>query len=194
MKNDGIDADMDEIASKLSEKQKNFDTVMDTARQIIRLAGQSITMLHNEATADAVKKIKEMKSLVERLQNTDADFRYNSLQAYQEYTEAMCFYWIKTQAKLPRVSDLEVPYDAYLLGLMDVVGELKREVLEALSKNNIKSAESYLTLMKKIYDSSRSIRFAEAVLPGFRRKQDVARIQIEGAGSEILSARHAKRL
>lgn len=41
--------------------------------------------------------------------------------------------------------------------------------------------------MRMIFDGTRSIRFAEAVLNGFRRKQDVARIQIESAGSEILS-------
>ena len=41
--------------------------------------------------------------------------------------------------------------------------------------------------MKLIYDSTRSLRFAEAIMSGFRRKQDTGRIQLEGAGSELLS-------
>ena len=45
-------------------------------------------------------------------------------------------------------------------------------------------------MMKQIYDGTRKLRFAEAVLSGFRKKQDVARIQIENAGSEILSFRN----
>ena len=70
---------------------------------------------------------------------------------------------------------------------MDVVGELKRESLISLRNNNTDEAKRYFSFMEYIYDATRSIRFAEAILPGFRKKQDVARIQIENAGSDILS-------
>jgi translin len=70
---------------------------------------------------------------------------------------------------------------------MDVMGELKREILEELRKENYKRADAHFEKMKLIYDTTRSLRFAEAVLAGFRRKQDTARIQLENAGSELLS-------
>jgi predicted translin family RNA/ssDNA-binding protein len=47
--------------------------------------------------------------------------------------------------------------------------------------------------MKDIYDMTRSLRFAEATLQGLRKKQDVARIQIENAGNEILYFNAAKQ-
>ncbi len=75
---------------------------------------------------------------------------------------------------------------------MDVMGELKREILEELRRGNLKKAENYFNKMRLIYDDTRSLRFAEAVLNGFRRKQDTARIQVESAGSEILSFKNSK--
>lgn len=193
MKGNAIASDVVKISALLSKKQKTFDRVMSLSHDMVRLAGESITMLHNNEKGPALKKIKDIGAKAKAMQKIDSEFRYNSLQAYQEYAEALCFYWIKTKRRLPKISDVKVPYEGYLLGLMDVVGELKREVLESLRDNDITTAEWYLEMMKGIYDSTRGIRFAEAVLGGFRKKQDVARIQIEGAGSEILSARHSRR-
>jgi len=47
--------------------------------------------------------------------------------------------------------------------------------------------------MKGIYDSTRSMRFANSLVPDFRHKQDTARIQLENAGSEILAFESRKR-
>ena len=85
-----------------------------------------------------------------------------------------------------RVSEVGVSEDAYILGLLDVVGELKREIFEALRVREIDLANKFFDNMKHIYDTTRSLRFAEATLQGLRKKQDVARIQIENAGNEIL--------
>ena len=40
--------------------------------------------------------------------------------------------------------------------------------------------------MSDIYDSTLHMRFANSILPDFRRKQDTASIQIEGVMNEIL--------
>ena len=107
----------------------------------------------------------------------------------QEYAEAAVFSGIKTKESVPSIKEIDVDPEPYLLGLMDVMGELKREILEELRNGNTKKAEFYFGKMRLIYDSTRSLRFAEAIITGFRRKQDVARIQLEGAGSEMLSAK-----
>ena len=125
--------------------------------------------------------------MVKTLNKFDGEFSYNTKQAYQEYAEAKIFFEIKKKGSVPSYSAVGVSQESYLMGLMDVMGELKREILESLRENKVKEAEEYFDKMRAIFDGTRSIRFAEAVLNGFRRKQDVARIQIESAGSEILS-------
>jgi translin len=185
-----LNNDIETVSDHLTKKQADFDKVMQTSREIIRDAGQTITLMHNDDRKEAETKLSEMSKKVKMLQNIDSLFKYQTLQAYQEYSEAFIFFGIKTKQKIPSIKDVGVDSDAYLMGLMDVVGELKREILESLRANKLKDAEWYFDTMKDIYDSTRRLRFAEAVLSGFRKKQDVARIQIENAGSEILSARH----
>ncbi len=185
-----LDSDVEKISDYLAEKQDSFDKVMQSSREIIRDAGQIITLMHNDEKKSAVERLAELEKKVRVLQKIDAQFKYQTLQAYQEFAEAFIFLGIKTEKKIPTMSSVGVEHDAYLMGLMDVVGELKREILESLRADRIKEAEWYFDTMKGIYDSTRRLRFAEAVLSGFRKKQDVARIQIETAGSEILYAKH----
>ena len=99
-----------------------------------------------------------------------------------------------TDGRIPALREVGTDGEAYLMGMMDVFGELKREIIGSLSEGDVRSARSYYSLMVGMFDATRSVRFAEAVLQGFRRKQDVARIQMEGASSELLAfSRKASR-
>ena len=184
--------DVRKTGKYLSNKQKEFDSVTDVSREIIRDSASAITMLHNNDPKGAAKTIKAAYTGVKKLNKSDTKFEYYSRQAYQEYAEATIFYGIKTKRVVPSIKEVGVEAEAYLLGLMDVMGELKREILEELRNGNVEKAEFYFGKMRLIYDSTRSLRFAEAILNGFRRKQDVARIQLEGAGSEMLSSKSKK--
>ncbi len=182
-----LDADIKSIAVHLTKKQRDFDSVMTLVRDIVRESAQAITMLHNNDVKKALKTINSASKMMKNLKKFNSVFEYHARQAYQEYAEARIFFEIKQNHEIPSYTKVGVDQESYLMGLMDVMGELKREILEALREGKIKEAEEYFKKMRTIYDSTRSIRFAEAVLNGFRRKQDVARIQVEGAGSEILS-------
>ena len=181
-----LDTDIKTITRHLVEKQGEFDSVMDLVRNTIRNSAHAITMLHNNDKKGAEKAIAAAKKMMEELHKFPS-FEYQSKQAYQEYAEAFIFFRIKQYDEIPIYSSVGIDHESYLMGLMDVIGELKREILESLRENNADDAEEYFKHMCNIYDSTRSIRFAEAVLNGFRKKQDVARIQLESAGSEILS-------
>jgi translin len=175
------------ISRHLTKKQRDFDSVMDLVRETVRESAQAITMLHNNELKSASKRLGNAEKLMNRLKKFDSSFDYHSKQAYQEYAEAKIFSEVKLHHRIPSCRAVNVDMESYLMGLMDVMGELKREILESLRENKPKDAEEYFKFMRTIYDDTRSVRFAEAVLSGFRRKQDVARIQVESAGSEILS-------
>jgi translin len=181
-----LDSDIKVISKNLTDKQKDFDNVMTLVRDIVRSSAQTITLLHNSDEKAASKTLSEAEKMVKELKKFDSVFGYHSKQAYQEYAEAKIFFSIKQSSEIPSFAKIGVDQESYLMGLMDVMGELKREILEALRENKVKEAEEYFKKMRTIYDSTRSVRFAEAVLNGFRRKQDVARIQVESAGSELL--------
>jgi translin len=178
--------ELEDITRYLQKKQADFDKVAFLSREIIRTSGVSITEIHNGDIVSAEEKMVKIEKLVEEIKEYEKDFAYYSIQAYQEYAEAKILYGIKVKGSILPHTAIDIPKEAYLYGLLDVAGELKREIIDALTEGDVKTAESYYDSIKTIYDSTRSMRFAEAVLPGFRRKQDVARIQLESAGSEIL--------
>ncbi|MGC8652021.1 MAG: hypothetical protein ACP5UH_02100 [Candidatus Micrarchaeia archaeon] len=188
-----FDSEIEKISRYLLSKQEAFDQVMGVSRGIIMESGRIITMLHNGDISGAEAKFRQLSRSIEKLKRIDKDFEYYTLQAYQEYAEAAIMLEIKRRNIIPPISALGVRDEAYLFGLMDTVGELKRDVLEALRKGDTGTAESLFAKMNSIYDSTRHIRFAEAILPGFRRKQDTARIQLENAGSEILMFKNASQ-
>lgn len=182
-----LSGSINEISRYLTKKQKSFDSVTDLTRDIIRNAAQAITLLHNGKKKEAKKIISSTYSIVKKLDTFGAEFEYYTRQACQEYAEASIFYDIMDKGAVPSQRETRVNQEAYLLGLMDVMGELKREILEELRKGDYKRADEHFEKMRQIYDTTRSLRFAEAILSGFRRKQDTARIQLENAGGEILS-------
>jgi translin len=180
-----LESEIGALSKSLTLKQRRFDEAMDRSRELIRLAGVTITKLHNNDMAGARKGLAQAERLSKELAKY-SDFDYNTKQSQQEYSEAKIFFTIKASRRLPTRGEVGTDGEAYLMGMMDVFGELKREIIGGLSEGDVKSARFYYSMMVEMFDATRSIRFAEAVLQGFRRKQDVARIQMEGASSELL--------
>ncbi|MGC8649264.1 MAG: hypothetical protein ACP5UN_03560 [Candidatus Micrarchaeia archaeon] len=178
--------DIDSITKYLENKQDSLDKIMFLSRNIIRDSGHAITMIHNNDINNASILINKISKNIFKLRRFDDNFKYHTIQAFQEYAEAYIFLNIKKTGKIPKMENLKINEESYLLGLMDVVGELKREIVGLLMKNKIADAKKLLKIMEAIYDSTRELKFAESVIAGFRKKQDVARIQIESAASQIL--------
>ncbi len=182
----GLELDVSKISSDLIAKQKAFDLAMDSSREARRSASLIITKLHNDDIKGAKAGLKMVTEMLSALKS-HKEFEYHTKQAQQEFAEAKIFFGIKVDHKIPTVADVGIDGDSYLMGLMDVFGELKREIVGALANSDIKIADYYYSKMVEMFDATRSIRFAEAVLSALRRKQDVARIQMESSASELLS-------
>ncbi len=169
--------------------EEQREKVLSLSRELIRNAGKAIVAMHAKDKPKAMSLLSDMEKIRTSLLKTESGFEYNSLQAHQEYVEAKVLESIMFSRKIPRMKELKADEKAYALGLMDVVGELKRETLNSLLDNDVKAADSYYGFMVDIYDSTLHLRFANAILPEFRRKQDAARIQVENTASELLRAK-----
>ena len=178
--------DKDRIEKRILELESSMDAVMQQSRTIIRTAAKLITAMHAKRMDEAREGLEKLKSANANLKKSERGFEHYSLQAHQEYSEAEILYRILTTGKVPSASQIGEDEIAYLLGLMDVVGELKREAFDSMRDKDVKKAELYYGIMLDIYDSTISFRSSSAVLPDFRRKQDVARIQIESTIGELV--------
>jgi translin len=177
---------IDKITKELEKEQKRFEEILSASSKVIRLSAQLITAIHSKNKALSSKLKKELENEISELRKKEKGFEYYSMQAHQEYVEAIALYNIIRTGKLPERSSLKEGIAPYILGIMDLVGELKREAMDELREGKKENAEKYYKIMKEIYDSTLHIRFANSILPGFRKKQDVARIQLESIAMELL--------
>lgn len=181
-----MDLGIDAIEKELMKKEGELDQVMIKSREIVRLCSNAIKAIHSKDFDDAKTLLKTAEKEVSGIKKFEEEFPGHVSHIMQEYVEARIVFSAVEDGKIPSFKELGAPMGAYLTGLLDATGELKREMYESLRRKDRKGAESYFKMMEDIYDALLPLRFSNAVLPEFRRKQDVARIQLEQARGELL--------
>ena len=91
---------------------------------------------------------------------------------------------IQNQA-LPTPEELGVVNATYLKGLSEVVGELRRRILDILRHGYSEEAERLLSYMDEIYSVLVTIDYPDAITYGLRRQTDIARSIIEKTRGDI---------
>ena len=175
------------IVRELEKRDKEQDRILGSVREIVRHCATGIKMLHAGEIASAKKEIAAARKKISPFSKTK-QFEYLLEQPYQEIAEAQLLLAAVEKRALPGWKELGMPFEPYLLGLCDFVGELRREMLECLKRGDKKQAARYFEMMSGIYDELSPIRFSNSLLPNFRKKQDVARSQVEQARSELVRA------
>ncbi|HAS27691.1 MAG TPA: haloacid dehalogenase, partial [Dehalococcoidia bacterium] len=87
--------------------------------------------------------------------------------------------------KLPTPDELGVDYAAYLNGLGEAVGELRRYLLDGLRKGDQSRGEELLEAMDDIYNTLVTIDFPDAITGGLRRTTDNFRGVLEKTRSDL---------
>ncbi|MEM2137766.1 MAG: hypothetical protein QW568_01640 [Candidatus Anstonellaceae archaeon] len=176
------------IVKELEKREKEQDAILGSTREIVRHCSNGIKLIHAGEIKSAKKEIEAAQKKVAQFAKTER-FGYLLEQVYQEIAEAKLLLCAVEKKELHSWEELSMPFEPYLLGLCDLVGELRREMLEMLKKGKKKEAEYYFEMMSSIYDELLPIRFSNSLLPNFRKKQDVARSQVEQARSELVRAK-----
>jgi translin len=187
------------VVTELRAREKARDEVLSRARRARMLSKQAILLVHNGALGEAKAKIDEARRLREEVGPYVAEYvdlaGYEEVHAAEEeYAEASILYKLKTSGSFPAPEDIGVSLQAYVLGSGDVIGELKREAVDAMRVGDPKAAEAELALMERIYLDLLSMEEASLLLKGLRRKLDVARAVIESTRGELTTETGRLRL
>lgn len=173
------------IVRELEGREREQDGILGSTRQIVRHCANGIKMLHAGEMAPARAEIAAARKMILPFAKTKS-FGHLLSQPYQEIAEAVLLLSAVEKKPLPGYQELSMPFEPYLLGLCDLIGELRRQMLEELKKGDAREAQRYFELMSNIYDELLPVRFSNSLLPNFRKKQDVARSQVEQARSELV--------
>jgi len=175
---------LDKIQAELKGKEEIREELRRDMQRATRLSKQSILFTHQERFGDAKRLLREASELLANLEKVSEghpDLTYAGMvdAAYQEYAEAHAFFALVRRKRFPDPRKLKVPSIPYVLGLMDVIGELRRRSLDSLRKGDVRTAEKCLEIMEHIYVEITAMDDAYLLVPGLRRKCDIARGVIE---------------
>ena len=188
-----------EIEKKLVESDKTREELMKLSRTILKCSGQSIENFHRKHIDKAKNKIEEAEIALSAVNNILAEQKQNFnlgiiYAAMQEYAEAKLLNELFTNNKIPNYNEINISEQAYLLGVADLIGELRRYILEKLVEGEIEEAKSYYETMKELYATFMQVECGKNLVSDFRRKKDTARVLVERTLSDLFVAVQGKKL
>ena len=185
------------IAGRLREVEEARDEAQELARRARVLSKTAILLIHSGDLEGAEGRLREARRMMEASKAISRS-RWISVEelgaAQEEHAEAVILLNLMRGEDFPMPEELGVEPGRYLLGLADVIGELRREAVEALRIGDLSRAEDMLRLMEHIYLTLTSAEEASVLLRGLRRKLDIARSLIEGTRGQIAEERGRMRL
>jgi translin len=108
--------------------------------------------------------------------------------AQKEYAEARATLALLSGGALPAPEDLGVEYPAYLNGIAEAVGEMRRMILDRLRRGEYEGCEELLDAMDDIYSVLVTIDFPDAMTGGLRRTTDQTRGILEKTRGDLTMA------
>ena len=183
--------DADKIQAELLSYDKAREKLQPLTRNATRLCGWAIIQVHREQVNLAKKTLDEARQVLDEIQalvsaHSELPQFGQVLVAFQEYAEAKLVLQMKTNGKLATLREVGTNSTAYLLGMLDFIGEMRRMTLDALRHGDAKKAESLLRSMERIYEDLFALD-RTSIIPNFRRKLDADRRIIETTRGDVAS-------
>jgi len=192
-----------EIQQDFEAKDKAREIGLSLSREVVRTCGTAIRHIHREDIGKAAMLLEDARGALEDidLQLADhPDIYYSGFveHAQQEFVECAVVHQLLTKENnndtLPSPQELGVTYAAYLNGLGDVVGELRRHILDLIRQDMPQDGDQFLDIMDDMYSTLMMFDYPDAITRGLRRKSDVARSLIERTRGDLTNAIRQQKL
>ena len=174
----------DRLRAQLDSKTAAREQGLTSSRSAIRACGNAIRAMHRHEFDAAEKLVAEAHSHLEVARGALADhpdmlhagFVHD---AEKEFAEARITLALVRQEPLPSHDDVGVPPSAFLKGMAESIGELRRHLLDLMRKGELGRCEELLGAMDDLYGVLVSMDYPDGITFGLRRLTDVARSIIE---------------
>ncbi|MCW4052355.1 MAG: hypothetical protein NWE78_03975 [Candidatus Bathyarchaeota archaeon] len=185
-----LDKILRKIDGELKKRESIKNDLYDSMRKATRLSKQAIFLIHRrrfDRASELLMEATNLFSVFEDASSPDREFVHTGIvySAFEEYAEAQILLVLLQEDKFVDPEEIHVPQTSYLLGLADVVGELRRAALDSLRREEIEIAEKNLERMELIYNKSITMDAAMQHVSQLRRKTDVARRIIEATRGDV---------
>lgn len=186
------------IEKRLNEKDDLRELCLKSCRDIIRSSRRSIKKIHNGEIEEAKNYLLEAKKILKDIKDS-AEEHFDILSsgylenAMQELAEAEIFLSIIEDKDFPFPDEINVSCSAYLMGLADAVGELKRKEFYMLKEKNVEGMEKLLHMIEEISDKIFEFDYPSGLIP-IKKKQDAIRRMLERMREDLILFNKSKEL
>ena len=189
----------DQIRQKFDLRNAKRDQALALARQVIRACSLSIRAVHRDEKDVMANHLAEARMLADQLRDGLVDhpelfYAGYTQDALKEFVEANVTCALIQNQPLQTPEDLQVEETTYLNGLAEVVGELRRRILDILRSGYSEEAERLLGIMDEIYSVLVTMDYPDAITNGLRRQTDLARGIIEKTRGDVTQSLRSKHL
>jgi translin len=187
------------IRLALSAKDEAREKVLPLCREVIRHSSNAIRAVHRQEFDQAAELLKAARNLLTEAEQAVAAHGELSntgfiRDAQKELTEGNVTLALVTGKPLPEPEALGVEIAAYLNGLGEAVGELRRYLLDSMRGGDLSRGEELLSAMDDIYSVLVAMDFPDAITGGLRRTTDMVRGVLERTRSDLTLAMRQKDL
>jgi translin len=188
-----------QIRQNFSAVDKAREKALPLCREVIRLSSDAIRSLHRKEYDKAAELLRTARKLLDEIEQTISV--YGELinlsfarDAEKEFAEGSITLALVTGKRIPKPSELRVEAAAYLNGMGEAVGELRRYLLDSMRRGDLSRCEEILSDMDDIYGILVTMDFPDAITGGLRRTTDVTRGILERTRSDLTVAIRQKEL
>jgi translin len=194
-----LDPIAERIRATLSAKDEAREKVLPLCRDAIRHSSNAIRAVHRQEFEQAAASLKSARHLLaEAEQAVAAPGELSNTgfirDAQKELAEGSVTLALVTGQPLPEPGELGVDAAAYLNGLGEAVGELRRYLLDSMRHGDLSRGEELLSAMDDIYSVLVTMDFPDAITGGLRRTTDMVRGILEKTRSDLTLAIRQKDL
>jgi translin len=190
---DGLDQVVPRVIEAFSARSAARDRALEVCRAVIRQSANCIRAIHRE-DAETARELLERAGgfrdeVVALLQPYPELYFAGYLHdAQKEYAEAATTLALLSGERLPGPEELGVEYPAYLNGIAEAIGELRRAILDRLRQGRFEGCEDLLDAMDDIYSILVTIDFPDALTGNLRRTTDQSRGILEKTRGDLTMA------
>ena len=174
----------DSLRATLDGKTAARERGLASSRSAIRSCGNAIRALHRYEVDNATALLDEAQGHVDDARSAldeHPDMRHAGFvhDAEKELTEARITFALITGAAFPSPEEVGVPASAYLKGMAESIGEMRRHILDLMRQGKLDRCEELLGAVDDMYYVLVSMDYPDGITFGLRRLTDVARSIIE---------------
>ena len=184
---------------QFSAKHASRERGLQISREVIRLSANTIRAVHRQEFDEAKDLLRQADSRLKEAAQTLKEWPeiyYTGFlsDARKEYSEACITLALVSGDSIPQPGEIGVEMAPYLNGMGEVIGELRRFILDSLRKNDSRRCEEFMEVMDEIYSMLVTMDFPEAVTGGLRRTADAMRGVLERTRGDLTMALRQREL